>query len=112
MKRRARSKFGNVVTYVDGVKCGSKKEARRLQQLQLMEKAGAIRALRTQTPWILIPKQAGERDCKYLADFEYDERTDDGWHHVVEDSKGRRTRDYIIKRKLMLFVHGIKIRET
>jgi hypothetical protein len=31
---------------------------------------------------------------------------------VVEDTKGFRTKDYVIKRKLMLWVHGIKIHEV
>jgi len=49
-----------------------------------------------------------ERACTYVADFSY---TENG-RRVVEDTKGMKTRDYIIKRKLMLYVHGIRIKET
>jgi hypothetical protein len=95
----------------------SKREAQRAAELGLMLKAGTIRNLRAQVPYILIPKQDGERACSYLADFVYAEPIPyDGlspaWGEVVEDCKGYRTEVYRIKRKLMLMVHGIRIRET
>lgn len=50
-----------------------------------------------------------ERECSYVADFRYqDARTGE---LVIEDTKGVRTKDYIIKRKLMLKEYGIKISE-
>lgn len=49
-----------------------------------------------------------ELACDYVADFVY--RNEDG-ATVVEDTKGMRTKDYVIKRKLMLYVHGIQIKE-
>jgi hypothetical protein len=49
-----------------------------------------------------------EQECSYYADFDYIEK--DGTH-VVEDVKGMKTKEYVIKRKLMLYIHGIKIRE-
>jgi len=49
-----------------------------------------------------------ERACDYVADFVYMNK--DG-QKVVEDTKGYKTKDYIIKRKLMLMFHGIRIRE-
>jgi len=49
-----------------------------------------------------------EQECSYYADFDYIEK--DGTH-VVEDVKGMKTKEYIIKRKLMLYIHGIRIRE-
>ena len=49
-----------------------------------------------------------ERECAYIADFVY---TENG-KIVVEDTKGLRTKDYIIKRKLMLYVHNIRVREV
>ncbi len=103
----------------------SAKEASRAQDLKLMQQRGMIRLLREQVEFVLIPRQDRdgkmvERSCKYCADFEYEEYVGSdprgihyiGWRKVVEDVKGRRTRDYIIKRKLMLQVHGIRIRET
>ncbi len=94
----------------------SKREAKRAQELKLLEKAGKISALREQVPFELIPKQNGERACKYIADFVYWEIPDDpsvAMRRVtVEDCKGMKTDVYKIKRKLMLHVHGIRIRET
>ena len=102
------SKYKNRKTTVDGIVFDSKKEAARYQDLRLLERAGEIQDLRCQVRYEIIPKQNGERACYYVADFAYQE---DG-NTVVEDVKGRRTRDYIIKRKLMLERHGIRIRET
>ena len=54
-----------------------------------------------------------ERRLEYIADFTYEElRPDGSWVYVVEDCKGMRTREYIIKRKLMLHVYNIRLRET
>jgi hypothetical protein len=94
------------------------REAKRAFELKLMQEAGQIRNLREQVSFLLIPKQEGERACSYVADFCYDEWAvvdlvgNDGWHPTVEDCKGMRTDIYRLKRKLMLFVHKIRIRET
>lgn len=90
----------------------SKKEAARAFVLRLMQEAGQIRNLREQTRWLLVPKQGIERAAHYQSDFDYEEWATDGWRFVVEDVKGVRTSEYVLKRKLMLFVHGISIRET
>lgn len=117
------------VVLPDGETFDSKKEYRRFSDLSLLQKAGEIRNLHRQVPFLLIPdhrepdrigprggKTAGkliERKVEYHADFVYEERQPDGtWKTVVEDCKGMRTKDYIIKRKLMLHVHGIRLRET
>ncbi len=86
----------------------SRKEASRAEELQLLLKAGWISELREQVKYELIPKQDGERACSYVADFVYSENG----KTVVEDTKGYRTPEYVIKRKLMLFRHGIRIREV
>lgn len=86
----------------------SKREGRRAQDLALLEKVGAIQELRCQVRFELIPKQDGERACTYIADFVYME---DG-RQIVEDAKGFKTEVYRIKKKLMLYRHGIAIRET
>lgn len=97
----------------------SKKEHYRAQELHLMERAGLISGLREQVPYVLMPAQYGtadgkrvllERACSYIADFVYTD-TATG-RTVVEDTKGVRTKEYIIKRKLMLHVHGIRIKEV
>lgn len=108
------SKYNSKQTVVDGQKFDSKKEARRYQELLLLEKAGEIKNLSRQVKFVLIPSQRDEngkvveRECSYKADFTYEE----GIKTVVEDVKGYRTKEYIIKRKLMLYQFGIRIREV
>ena len=87
----------------------SKAEFIRWCELRIMERAGKISDLQRQVKYELIPKQKGERACTYLADFVYKDPNGDT---VVEDTKGVRTDAYRIKRKLMLWVHGIRIKET
>ena len=92
----------------------SKHEAEVYQELALMEKAGEISNLRIQIPYELIPPQVAPsgkkfRNCRYFADFVF---TDKDGHEVVWDAKGLKTKEYIIKRKLMLYVWGIEIREV
>jgi hypothetical protein len=87
----------------------SKKEYHRWCELRLLERAGKIKDLCRQVSYELIPKQDGERACTYVADFLY--FGEDG-KLVVEDAKGVRTDAYRIKKKLMLWIHGIKIKET
>jgi hypothetical protein len=106
----------------------SKKERDRYVELCLLEKAKEIRNLRRQVKFLLIPKQVEyyerysektgkrlqdgvrvlERECYYIADFVYEQTG----KTIVEDTKGYRTPDYIIKKKLMLCVHKIKIKEV
>ena len=88
----------------------SKKEARRHRELLLLERAGKITNLERQVKFELIPKQDGERACNYVADFVYT-NVDTG-ERVVEDTKGFKTEVYRIKKKLMLWVHNIRIIET
>jgi hypothetical protein len=122
-KLRSSNKYKNKKTVFNGIEFDSVKEAKRYQELLLFERAGTIQDLQMQVKFVLIPaqrepdiigKRGGrykgkviERECAYIADFVY---TIDG-KTVVEDTKGMRTKDYIIKRKLMLWTHGIRIRE-
>ena len=97
----------------NGITFDSKKEYRRFCELSLLERAGTITDLQRQVKYELIPSQridgkVVERPVHYVADFQYRQ---DG-KTVVEDTKGMKTRDYTIKRKLMLWVHKIKIREV
>ena len=120
------NKYGSKKVEIDGIAFDSKKEAKRYQELSLLEKAGEIKNLQRQVKFVLIPaqyetyldctgktkkeklvKKCIERECAYIADFVYEE----AGKTVVEDTKGFRTKDYIIKRKLMLHVHGIRISE-
>lgn len=109
------NKYGNKRIQYKGTVYDSKKELGRFQELELLERAGKIHDLKQQVKFELIPAQRDpvtgkliERASSYFADFTY---TNSKGEYVVEDTKGYRTADYIIKRKLMLYVHGIKIRE-
>lgn len=121
-----KSKYGANKTVIDGIEFDSKREAKRWSELKLLERAGVIRDLDRQVKFVLIPAQREadtigargairkgkiiERECAYVADFVY---TDvETGETVVEDTKGFKTKDYIIKRKLMLWVHKIKIMEV
>lgn len=81
----------------------------------MLERAGEIRNLERQVKFVLIPSQkidgkVVERECSYIADFKYqDTRTGE---LIIEDTKGVKTKEYIIKRKLMLLVYQIKIKEV
>ncbi|WP_366246692.1 DUF1064 domain-containing protein [Dysgonomonas sp. 37-18] len=95
-------------------KYDSEKEKHRADLLKLLEKQGEISNLKEQVKFELIPSQKIdgkliERACSYIADFTY---CDVHGNFIVEDTKGFKTKDYIIKRKLMLSVHGIKIKEV
>ena len=107
------SKYGNKKVEVNGILFDSKREARRYLDLRAMEIAGQIQNLRLQVKYELLPSQringrVVEREVTYVADFVYEQNGE----AVVEDSKGHRTKDYILKRKLMLYIHGIRIREV
>lgn len=118
------SKYHSKKVNINGNAFDSRKEARRYQELLLLQRAGAISELQTQVEFELIPAQREpdtvgvrgairkgkviERAVKYVADFVYYENG----KKVVEDTKGVKTKDYIIKRKLMLYVYGIRIKET
>ena len=134
--RYSGSKYGNIKTVTsDGIKHDSRKEANRWCELKLLEKAGKITDLQRQVPFELIPAQYEEyttgevyrrgekkgqlkirRRCVeqsvvYVADAVYRENG----IRIVEDTKSPATRkkeSYIIKRKLMLWVFGIRLREV
>ena len=117
-------KYGNRKVRYKGAVYDSRKEARRAAELALLEKAGKITDLQEQVKFELIPSQREpdtigkrggikkgkviEQAVYYIADFVY---TDEQGRRIVEDTKGFKTKDYIIKRKLMLYVHGIRITE-
>lgn len=108
-------KYGNRKVTLDGHTFDSKLEAGRYIELKLLERAGLISGLELQPRFELIPKQRradgrAERACEYVADFRYTDASTG--QEVIEDAKGVRTADYVIKRKLLLQVHGITVREV
>lgn len=106
---RTYSKYGN--KKVAGF--DSKRERARYQELLLLQRAGKIQELNRQVRFELIPSQYKDGKCifrktSYIADFTYIENG----NLVVEDTKGFKTPEYIIKKKLMYQVHNIIIKET
>ena len=122
------SKYSNKKSIFNGMTFDSKKELRRYKELLLLKEAGTIQNLQTQVKFVLIPTQreassevykkgpnAGklkpgkviEKECAYIADFVYSENG----KMIVEDTKGFKTKEYIIKRKLMLYNYGIRVKE-
>lgn len=127
-------KYKNNPVEYDGINFDSKREAKRYAELKLLERAGEITDLQRQVKFELIPaqyetverwsdktgkrlkdgKRLLEKECSYIADFVY---CMDG-RLVVEDVKGYRDPQsagyakFVIKRKLMLYVHGIRIQEV
>lgn len=122
------NKYHAVKTTVDGITFDSKHEADRYIILRDKQKRGEISDLRLQVPFLLLPaqyktvsrisKKTGkplperqklvERECNYIADFVY---VQDG-ETVVEDAKGRKTREYRLKKKMLFYFHGKEIKET
>ena len=111
------NKYRNEPTEFNGIKFQSKKEAQRFAELKLLERAGEITDLQLQRVFTLIGAQRDkegkiiERPCKYIADFAYKDQTG---KLIVEDAKSPATRTdvYKVKRKLMLSIYGIRIKEV
>jgi len=97
---------------VDGIRFDSTKEANRYQELKLLEKADEISELKLHHPFSL--EVNGRLICVYEADFVYFEhdRKNHSARLVIEDTKGYRTREYKIKKKLLKAIYGYDIVET
>lgn len=128
--RSKKSKYGAKKTVIGGIEFDSKKEAKRYEELLWLEKSGAISDLRRQVKYVLIPAQREpntigarggkiqgrliEREVAYIADFVYYDH--DLGHEVVEDVKGCKSGNayaiFTLKRKLMLYFYGIRIKEV
>lgn len=123
---KMKNKYNAQKCIVNGITFDSRREAYRYQELLLLLRAGVIQDLQRQVKFVLIPAQYEsyerygkngnrlqdgrrlvERECAYVADFVY---TEDG-KLIVEDVKGLRTKDFIIKRKLMM-LKGIRVKEV
>lgn len=110
------NKYHNKKVAIDGMTFDSRKEYNRWVELLWLQQEGLVRDLKRQVKYVLIPVQkisgkVVERECAYIADFVYFDVKKNT--EVVEDTKSpaTRTKEYIIKRKLMLYVHGIMIQE-
>ena len=125
--KRPTAKFGNKKVVTDEGTFDSKKEYNTWCELKLMEKAGEITDLQRQVKFVLIPaqyedievaskigktkikKQLVERECSYIADFVFTIK--ETGEKIVLDTKSEATitPEFKIKKKLMLWVHHIKI---
>jgi hypothetical protein len=136
--RKNNTKLNNATVTIDGITFQSIKEGQRYSELKLLEKAGNISNLELQKKYELIPAQyetvetgeyykvgakkgqpklksvCVEQAVSYIADFVYEENG----QAVVEDVKGYRDPSsapyakFVLKRKMMLWIHGIKIKEV
>ena len=105
---KPKNKYFANKTEVDGIWFDSKKEAERYRQLKVLERCGQIRNLTLQPRFPLIVNES--RICEYRADFSYySMRT---CEPVVEDTKGKPTREYKLKKALFEALYGRRILET
>lgn len=113
-KKKNKFNNNNRAKTTDGIRHDSGKEGSRWSFLLLQERLGTIQDLKRQVRFTLIPSQYDEngklleREVSYVADFTYIKND----KLVVEDVKGYKTPDYILKRKMMLFLKDIKIKEV
>lgn len=108
------NKYRNRKVTRNGITYDSQKEANRHAILKMLERAGKITNLQRQVKFELLPSQKDEkgkvieRACSYVADFTYYENG----VYIVEDTKGFRTPEYKLKKKMLLYFHGIRIKEV
>lgn len=113
---RNRSKYGvrtdaagKAARTMDGILFSSKKEMKRYQDLKLLFVYGKIGSLELQPRFKL--EVNGQLICTYVADFRYVDLTSGRMATIVEDSKGFKTPDYRLKKKLMKAILNIEIQE-
>ena len=111
--KNKKSKYGANKVEIDGIKFDSKRESERYIVLKHLERIGMIKDLQLQVPFELQPKYVIDgktiRAIKYVADFVYKDKSG---NTVVEDSKGYRTKEYLLKKKLFEYKFNLKIVEV
>ena len=120
-----RSKYGNKKARHDGIIFDSRRERNRYIILSALQRAGEISDLRMQVTYELLPaiyemeekqlktkvkkvQRCAQRAVHYIADFVYKDKEG---NEVVEDTKGMRTKEYLLKKKMMRALLGIQIKE-
>lgn len=101
------SKYNAIKTEVDGRVFASRREARRYEELVILEKAGEISGLVCQPNFRITVNE--KHICNYIADFQYTDEIKD--ELVVEDVKGMKTPVYKLKKKLFEALYGFTITE-
>lgn len=115
LQRKGNSKYKNKKIEADGIKFDSELEAKRWQELKLLQKAGAIKELRRQVRFELQPSYKKNnkiiRGIYYVADFMYWSYTER--KYIIEDTKGYRTEIYKLKKKIFEYKYpGMEIKEV
>lgn len=120
-----RNKYGAKKMTIGGKTFDSKKEGLYYLKLREMELRGEIKNLRRQVPFELLPavyreevvhlktkdkvvRRCVQKAVTYIADFVYTKNGEE----VIVDTKGFRTKDYILKKKMMLALLGLTITEV
>lgn len=107
------SKYHNKKCEYNGMAFDSIRERNYYIKLEFMQRTGQIKELKRQVEFVLIETfKTGRktyRKTKYIADFTYIDQ--EGKYHVV-DTKGFRTKEYQLKKKLMAWKYGIEIEEV
>lgn len=117
-RMNAKSKYRAKPTVVDGIRFASMKEAKRYQELKLLERAGAIRDLKLQPKFpmcvwpnaFIVDVDTPKTIATYVADFSYYDVA--GRDIVIEDVKGFKTPVYRLKKKMVEAQYGVEIREV
>jgi hypothetical protein len=112
-KKPKKSKFNNKKTIVDGLKFDSLKESKRYTELKFLKDNKRIADLKMQVKFPIVVN--GFKICTYIADFCYQDLTTFSQPKIVEDVKSEFTRKqpvYRLKKKLMIAVHNIEIKEV
>ena len=101
---KKRHKFHAIPTVIDGIRFASKAEAKRYEELKLMQKSREIKKLELQPSYQI--EVNGQKICKYIADFKYQDKQ--GNEHI-EDVKGILTPVFRLKQKLLRACLGLEI---
>lgn len=128
-RKRGYSKYHARPVTIDGIWFPSTREGEYYLLYKEMEAKGEISDLKRQVPYILLPEISEEYDevvhlktkdktvhkkrviqkvTRYIADFVF---TKDG-EEVIVDVKGKRTKEYELKKKMMLSLLGKRITEV
>lgn len=108
------SKYKNKKTIYDGITFDSKKEGNYYLKLKTMQDLGMIKDLKLQVKYELQPSfklnNKTYRKIEYKADFSYVSTKDEQLH--VVDVKGFKTKEYLLKKKMMAYKYGIEVEEV
>jgi len=117
LSARRPQKYHAVSVVQDGIRFGSLKEARRYQELVLMQAAGIVRNLEPHPAfdlWVLAPNGEVVSVGTYTADAKYDLDVDGTWQTIVEDTKSppSRTEAYRLRKRIVEAIYGIRVTEV